>query len=200
MNGRLRIAMIDSILLGSVRRGSESALCQIIDKYAAFVCTVIRNAVRESLTHEDVEETASDVFFALWENAGSVNKLKPWLGATARNKAINKLREVRTDLPLDDEILLDSGSEHEMENSVIAGFERSSVKAAVLALGGIDCEIFLRHYYESQTVATIAAETGMTEAAVKQRLVRGRKKLGIRLLEKGAFENEDGKHCKRFAE
>jgi RNA polymerase sigma-70 factor (ECF subfamily) len=167
--------MIDVILLSAVRRGSENALGQLIDKYAAYVCVVIRNTVGESLTREDVEETASDVFFALWQNAEKVEKLKAWLGATARNKAKNKLREIRTDVPLDDEIVIDGKGE--IEDAIVSDDESRAVKNAILAMDERDREIFLRHYYDSQTVATIVAETGMTEAAVRKRLVRGKKKL-----------------------
>ena len=70
----------------------------------AYVCVIVRKVVGDSLTHEDVEETASDVFFALWQNADKVAKLKSWLGATTINKAINKLREVHTGLSIDDEM------------------------------------------------------------------------------------------------
>jgi RNA polymerase sigma-70 factor (ECF subfamily) len=99
--------MIDYMLLSAVRRGSESALKQVIDRYATYICVVIRNAVKDCLTHEDIEETASDVFFALWEKAYMVENLKPWLSATARNKAKNKLREVHANLPLDAEIIME---------------------------------------------------------------------------------------------
>jgi len=167
--------MIDSIALSAVRRGSEDALGQIIDKYAAYVCVVIRNTIGDSLSHEDVEETASDVFFALWRNAEKMEKLKAWLAATARNKAKNKLRELRSDLPLDEEIAIDGISV--IEDTVISSEEQRAVKEAILAMDTLDREIFLRHYYDSQTVATIVAETGMTEAAVRKRLMRGKKKL-----------------------
>jgi len=167
--------MIDAILLSAVRRGSETALEQLIDKYAAYVCVVIRNTVGESLTHEDVEETASDVFFALWQNAGKIEKLKAWLGATARNKAKNKLREIRADLPLDEETATENIGQ--IEEDIILNDERRAVREAILSMDMPDREIFLRHYYDSQTIAAIVAETGMTEAAVKKRLVRGKRKL-----------------------
>jgi len=169
--------MIDAVALGAIRRGSESALGQIIDKYAAYVCVIIRNAVGGSLTHEDVEETASDVFFALWQNANKVERLKSWLGATARNKAINKLREIHTDLPIDDEIATDTNND--IEDDILVEYERRAVKEAILAMDERDREIFLRFYYDSQTVATIVTETGMTEAAVRKRLTRGRRKLRL---------------------
>ena len=167
--------MIDSILLSAVRRGSENALGQVIERYTAYICVVIRNTTSEHLTHEDIEETASDVFFALWENAGAVEKLKPWLSATARNKAKNKLREIHADLPLDDELAEDAANG--IENSLISEAERKAVKSAILMMDSPDSDIFMRFYYDSQPITAIAEETDMTEAAVKMRLVRGRKRL-----------------------
>jgi len=167
--------MFDTALLRAVRRKNERALGQIIDKYATYLCVVIRNTAGESLSKEDVEETASDVFFALWENADQVEKLKPWLSATARNKAKNKLREVRTDLPLDDGRM--SAEVYEMDDMLLAHEKQLAVKSAILKMDSPDREIFLRYYYDAQTAATIGAGIGMTESAVKQRLVRGRKKL-----------------------
>jgi len=168
--------MFDRIQLHAVRRRSESALGQIIDRYAAYLCTVIRNTVGESLSREDIEETASDVFFALWEHADKVEKLKPWLSATARNKAKNKLREVHTDLPLDDMHM--RAEAYEMDEALQSHEKQRAVKSAILNMDSPDREIFLRYYYDAQTAAAIGAGIGMTEAAVKQRLVRGRKKLG----------------------
>jgi len=167
--------MIDAILLGLIRRGNENALEQLIDKYYAYVCTIVRNAAGDRLTHEDVEETASDIFLALWECAEKVQKIKPWLGATARNKARNKTREIRDDVPLDDEFIAEDSDS--MDDAIIADSEKNTVKSAILAMDTPDREIFLRHYYGNETTAMIGEETGMTESAVQQRLVRGRKKL-----------------------
>ncbi|MDR0671435.1 MAG: sigma-70 family RNA polymerase sigma factor [Oscillospiraceae bacterium] len=174
---------MDMVLLGAIRRGSEEALGKVIDKYNAYVCTVIRNAVGNKLSHEDIEETSEDVFLALWDHVDNIRKLKSWLAATARHKSMNKLRAIRDDLPLDDEIQFGSVEEIEdsIEDSLIAGDERAAVKAAILAMDAPDREIFLRHYYGSQTIAAIAAESGMTEAAIKHRLVRGREKLRLNL-------------------
>ena len=177
--------MIDTIALGAVRRGSEKALGQLMDKYAAYVFAVIRNTVGNDLTDADIEETGSDVFFAFWQNATKVDKLKAWLGATARNKAKNKLRSIRVDLPLDDDIVTDSIGE--IEDDIILYDERRAVREAILTMDMPDSEIFLRYYYDSQTVATIVTETGMTESAVRKRLERGKKKLRAILDEQEVF-------------
>jgi RNA polymerase sigma-70 factor (ECF subfamily) len=169
--------MMDIFLLRAVRCGDENALRQIIDKYTSYVCVIIRNAVGDAVSHEDVEEVASDVFFALWESADRIRKdnLKAYLGATARNKAINKLRKRTCVLPLEEYDF--PATEDSPEDAAILQGEQQTVKSAILSMGTPDSEIFLRYYYGAQTVAAIAAVTGITEAAVKHRLVRGRKKL-----------------------
>ncbi|MDR0273694.1 MAG: sigma-70 family RNA polymerase sigma factor [Clostridiales bacterium] len=157
----------------ALRIGSEKALEKIIDKYAAYVCVIIRNTARD-LSNEDIEEIASDVFFSLWENAKKIENLKPWLAAVARNKAKNKLRGLRTDLPLDDEIATYG---NETEEAFILECEKETVKSAVLSMKISDREIFLRYYYEMKSIAEISDETGLTESAIKHRLARGRQKL-----------------------
>ena len=167
--------MIDALLLHGIRGGYEKALEQTIDKYTNYVCAIIRNTVGKALSHEDIEEVASDVFLALWDNAGKVECLKAYIAAIARNKAKNKLREVAESLPLDENILADNGGT--LEDALISENERQLLKSTVLSMEDTDREIFLRHYYGSQTVSVIAREIGCNEATVKQRLVRGRKKL-----------------------
>ena len=130
-----------------------------------------------ALTREDIEEVASDVFLALWDNAGKAEKLKAYIAAIARNKAMNKIREVAEILPLEESVLVENGGTP--EDKTISEDEQKMVKSAVLSMEDTDREIFLRHYYGTQTVSDISREIGMNEAAVKQRLVRGRKKLKL---------------------
>ena len=171
-------------MLRAVRRGDEHALGRIIGKYTAYVCVIIRNAVGGALSHEDIEEVASDVFFALWENAEQCENLKSYIGAIARNKAKNRVRRISEMLPLDESILADGGVT--LEDMIVAGDRQTAVKSAVLSMDSPDREIFLRHYYQSETTAAIAEGIGLTEAAVRHRLIRGREKLR-RIFEKEAL-------------
>ena len=167
--------MIDALVLHRIRIGHESALEQIIDKYTNYVCTIIRNTAGAALRHEDIEEVASDVFLALWNNADKADKLKPYIAAIARNKAKNKLREAAENLPLNENILADDGIT--IEDRLITDSERQILKSTILAMEDTDRDIFLRYYYGAQTVSEIALGIGMSEATIKQRLVRGRNKL-----------------------
>ena len=169
--------MIDSLLLRGLRNGNENALSHVIDKYTSYVCTIIRNSVGQSLSHEDIEEVASDVFLALWDNAEKVDKLKPYMSAIARNKAKNKLRLMSDVLPLEDELLADDSET--LDEILISKNQREIIKSAVLNMEETDRDIFLRYYYDTQTVPEIADEINISQAAVKQRLSRGRKKLKL---------------------
>ncbi|MDR2670515.1 MAG: sigma-70 family RNA polymerase sigma factor, partial [Oscillospiraceae bacterium] len=132
-------SVMDALLLREIREGHEKALEQAIDKYTAYVCTIIRNTAGTALTHEDIEEVASDVFLALWDHADKAEKLKSYIAAIARNKAKNKIREASEILPLEESILADhSGTP---EEKAISEDERSMVTSAVLAMEDTDREI-----------------------------------------------------------
>ncbi len=75
-------------LRGLLRR-EEQALSWLIRRYGAYVNTIVYHILGTSMNAADVEEVASDVFLALWQNAQKVqpDKLKAYLGAIARNKA-----------------------------------------------------------------------------------------------------------------
>ncbi len=152
--------MTEATALLRLQRGNEDALAWFIDKYTAYVCTVIRYFIGASMTEADVEEVASDVFLELWKQAGSVTRatVRPWLGGVARNKARQKLRERGVALSLDEDLIaIDSADLSEtLEQEEL----EKLVRAAVFAMEPTDREIFLRYYYHCQPIAAISGETG----------------------------------------
>jgi RNA polymerase sigma-70 factor (ECF subfamily) len=178
--------MTDRASIRAIRQNDETGLAPIIDRYAAYVGSVIFNIIGESMTREDIEEATADVFITLWRNAEKPRegKLKAWLGAVARNKAKNKLRELCEALPLEDDCIADWFENPEW--LVSEREERQIVRRAVARLRQPDREIFLRHYYGIQPVAQISSELGLSESAVKLRLMRGREKLR-KILEEGGY-------------
>ncbi len=180
--------MDDTRALRAVKKGDSNALGWLIDRYSPYVTAII-SRVLTGWSASDVEELAADTFVALWNHA---DKIKPdcvraWLGAVARNKAKNLLRQQRLESPLEEDILpleldpLQSGAERRELHS--------AVKMAVLQLGWPDREIFLRHYYYFQPVSEIAAVMDMNDSTVKSRLRRGREKLKSTLIQ-GGFADE----------
>ena len=86
--------MTEEQALRQIKRGSQDALAWFIDRYGSYVSAIIRGIFGTALTESDVEETASDVFFSLWNNAEKVRSgaARPWLSAVARNAARDRLR------------------------------------------------------------------------------------------------------------
>lgn len=182
--------MDESELLHRLRRYDERALAEVIDRYTAYVSTIIFNIIGLSACTSDVEETAADVFVALWNSADKVmpGKLKAYLSAVARNKALERLRRAGAELPLEEDCAVVSAScpERELESRELAQF----LRRAVMEMGAPDREIFLRHYYYCQRVSQIASELDMSVSTVKTRLRRGRLKLK-NILNEGGYNLED---------
>lgn len=169
--------MTEEKALLRLRHGDTEALRWVIGRYGGYVAAIVWNIVGGNLGREDAEEICSDVFWRLWQRADKpqAGRLKGYLAAIARSCAINALRRVGAELPLeDDAFALSTESAEEM----VERRQRDDlVAAAVDAMGEPDRTIFLRHYWYCQTAETIAAGLDMTAAAVRKRLERGREKL-----------------------
>ena len=99
--------MKDEEIVRCLQNGKENGLEALIDKYAAYVGTIIRRIILPSMSENDAEELASDVFIAVWRSPGKLTgeNLRPYLAAAARNKALSRLRTVRQWQPIEEELL-----------------------------------------------------------------------------------------------
>lgn len=168
--------MKDEKALRKMRNNDPDGLSTLMDRYIPYVSAIVWNILRGAMTPEDAEEVVSDVFLAAWDQADELQtgKVKAWLGAVARNKAKNKLRQMGRELPLEEDILeLPDDTADRLEREE----ERQAVRAAIDTLPEQDREIFLRHYYFAQTVDEISKTMNMNPSTVKTRLRRGRMKL-----------------------
>ena len=157
-----------------LQEGSTEALKWFISKYTPYVSTIIYNIIGSCMSSADVEEVASDVFLALWENADKVNSgsVRGYLGAVARNKAKNKFREAGFELTLDEELYISEDlplEELQMEREL-----QHIVRKKVLEMTEPDREILLRYYYYYQSIQRISREMGMSVSNIKVRLHRAR--------------------------
>lgn len=175
--------------LKKLKHKDESALEWFVDRYAAYVNTIIYNIIGSSMSSSDMEEAASDVFFTLWVNAKRIlpGKVKAYLGGVARNKAKEYTRKIGTEVPLEDDIILIS--EENLERDFEEREQACCIREAILAMQQPEREIFLRYYYFYQPVTVIAEEMNINSSTVKTKLHRGRKKLK-ELLTKGGYTVE----------
>ena len=170
--------MRDELILRKIRRRDTTGLEELMDRYIPYVSAIVWNILHSSMSKEDAEEVVSDVFLAAWEQATEIrsNAVKPWLGSVARHKAINRLRSRGFELPLEEDILELPG-EGSPEQNLTRKEEARLVREAVDSLGEPDREVFLRHYFLTQTVREISQVMSMNESTVKTKLRRGRGRL-----------------------
>lgn len=157
-----------------------------MDVHMAFACGLAGSVLRGY--PQDAEEVVSDAFLALWEHAGQIQpgKLRPWLGRVVRNRALNRLRELGGELPLEEELLELTPDGAPGPAELLEQEQRRELVHELLdALCPRDRAIFLRHYYYGQTTAEIGQALAMSPSTVKVRLHRGRKKLKELLSERG---------------
>ncbi len=177
--------MTDLQLLEKLKKRSRKSLETAIRRFNGYVCVVIFNTGAGSLTKEDMEELADDVFLALWNNADKINEsLKAYIGATARNMTLKKLRGLKDEEELPENFPSSYGNpEEETEKNELSRLLYNEI----MELGPPDSEIFLRYYYNGQKLREIAAELGLSVSNVKMKLLRGRNRLKDAFSRKGAL-------------
>lgn len=178
--------MREEAILRKMRAGDPSGLEALMDRYIPYVSAVVWNILRGAMPPEDGEEVVSDVFLAAWEQAADLEPghVKGWLGAVARNKAKNRLRQAGRTLPLEDDALELPGP-GDPAGDLERSEERALVRQAVESLPTPDREVFLRYYYYTQTVKEIAIQMGLKEPTIKTKLRRGRLRLKELLTREG---------------
>ena len=166
--------MTESKALRELQRGSEKALEWFIDQYGAYVSTIVFNIIGAYMGGSDVEEVASDVFLAFWQNAKKVRptSVKGYLGSIARNTAKNKLRGCGYTLPLEEQTLVvdEITPETQYQRKELS----QAVHRAVLEMPQPEREIFLRVSYYGQSTERIAAEMEINHSTLRSKLHRGR--------------------------
>ncbi|MCR5835258.1 MAG: sigma-70 family RNA polymerase sigma factor [Lachnospiraceae bacterium] len=187
--------MEEAKILHRLKKGDVKALNEIIDIYSNYIQTIIVNIIGGSMSAEDIEEVASDVFYIIWNKAKEIRygKLKAYISSVARRAALKKLRERNVHISFDDdnfEIINGIRSEEVTENRILQKELESVINKALDELNNDENEIFLRHYYYCQSVGDIATNMGMNRSTVKSKLARGRKKLR-RILEDGGYYYEN---------
>lgn len=132
---------------------------------------VFRFAYRLTRSADAAEDITQDCFVAFLRAPGRFDEargsLKTYLFAIARNLALKRFRDHRSELPLD----------VPMEATTPVFDIASAVERAVAALPEIEQEALILFEYEGCTLKEIAEITGVEAGAVKSRLHRARARL-----------------------
>lgn len=181
--------MDDLKMMERLRKKEQKALEEIIKKYNPYVSMTVYNILCGYAAEIDIQWVVNEVFFRLWENADKLDTqkymdLKPYLGAIARNTAINEKNRIVRNLPLEEHIL------GEM-NASFSQIERKHIlQSAMAQLSKKNQMILLKYYFQGKKIKEIAEEENMPVSTVKINLKRSRSKLK-KILEEEGFIYED---------
>lgn len=169
-----------------LKNGDESALNEIITKYAKLISAVIYNLSGQTLPVHDVEELTADTFITLWYQRDKIeeNKLEGFLCTIAKNKARNKIRDnkIRQVLDIDEMVLED---EFMIADSVEKEDAQKELHQALNELGEPDKEIIVRHYFYYQPSSEIGSALKLNPQTVRTKMHRAKEKLKSILKERG---------------
>ncbi len=181
----------ESKLLQRLQQRKRNSLEDAIKQYTPYVSTIIYRTIGDLAPAEDMEEVIADTFFKLWIHADKICEekgcIRAYLGAVARNTAMNKLRTIKTDLELDDTVFCANDGPQE---EIMRKDTSQSLLRLILSLGEPDSEIFIRYYYYEEALKTIARRMDLNLSTVKSKLLRGKQKLKNRISKEGGLWDE----------
>ena len=166
--------MTDAELVDASRRGERAAFGALVERYQGVVCAVSYSRTGDRALSEDV---AQETFIAAWRQLDRLRetvKLRPWLCGIARNLARKARKRSDRETVFEGELVATDGNPFDAASD--AESERL-VREAMSRVPETYREPLLLHYSEGLSVREIADTLELSEAAVMQRLSRGRQYL-----------------------
>ncbi len=173
------------ILIEKLKNNDDNALDMIIEKYSAYIYTVVRNFSKNTLSEEDIEEIISDTFVALWKSRDKLDSEKsilPYLSVISKNFVKNKFRSMKgyKSVKLEEDIPTDDFMEQSENN-----FAVNHIYEALDTLSENQSQVFVRYYFYGESSNQISKIMKISIPNVKTTLHRARKQIIKYLTERG---------------
>ena len=178
--------MKQSNLISTYMDNNQLDIEQVMTDFTPYLYTIMKNK-NTCFSSEDREEMISDVFVAVWKNQEKLDgnlEMKAYLVGIMRNVVCKKMRNFKVNVAMDDfEYNLCGAEDVEFE---VENQEKNQIILSELNnMKGQDREIFMLYYYFARSMKEIAIEMNISEAKVKSRLFRIRRKLKKALEKRG---------------
>ena len=170
----------DNFYLEQIKRGNTDAYAMLINKHKTMAFNV---ALRITHNREDAEEVIQDAFLKVYyslKDFEGKSKFTTWLFRIVYNQAISKIRKKTIDQHTIDEEIIDNFTVSEISNGLTYLKAEEQTKYINLALAKLteeDSTIVTLFYLNESSVEEVSEITGLSEANVKVKLHRSRKKL-----------------------
>jgi RNA polymerase sigma factor (sigma-70 family) len=166
----------DARLTELAAAGHEAAFDAIVDRYRTPLMRYCAGIVGPSRAEDAVQQALINAHEAM-TRTDEVRHLKSWLYRIAHNAALNVLRAVKDDVPLD-EATLGARAGAPGDRGPAESYERSeqfrATLAAVQALPERQRAALVLRELEGRSHEEIAAALGVTTGSARQHLMRGR--------------------------
>jgi len=175
----------DAALVKRCLNGDHDAFGRIVERYQSLVCALAYSACGDLARSEDLTQ---ETFLAACRQLGTLEepaKLKHWLCAILRNLIRNSLRSQRRN-PLASAVVLKdewaTGPEWNVpSDQAMSKEEKATLWRVLETLPRAYRDPLVLFYRSGDSAAEVADVLGLSEEAVRQRLVRGRAMLNQRV-------------------
>lgn len=171
---------LEEELLKQIYANDPTAFDIIISKYHRFLWTIVGGILCNTGTTEDIEECIADVYVLLWENPKKYNPhkgtLKTFLAIIAKNKALDKYRQISKIKLVELDEAIHSGDDDLLEY-IINKEMCQKLYEAISLLKEPDKEIMIRRYFFDEKPSYIADKISLPIKEVENRLYQGKSKL-----------------------
>jgi RNA polymerase sigma factor (sigma-70 family) len=165
-------------LLHDMAGGDSAALSRVYEQTVAQIFAIARGMLR---CKEDAEEVVCDVYTQAWQRANTYDSSRgsvmAWLAVMTRNRAVDRLRQRRDALSLDDDrhgaLAASLAGEALGPEQVLTQFQSgSAVHRALQSLSAQRRVLLGLAFFRGLSHQEIAAATGMPLGTVKSHLRR----------------------------
>lgn len=176
--------MNDAYIIDLFWNRDENAIKIVDEKYNSFCYSI---AWRILTNREDSEECVNDTWFAAWKYIPpkKPSRLAAFLGKITRGFAIDMLRKKYAVKRMDMHITEIKEEVQDLNMAVVHNFEEhieeeeliEIINSFLAGLSKRDRDIFVQRYWGMEALKHIAARHQISEGAVKQNLLRNKRKL-----------------------
>jgi RNA polymerase sigma factor (sigma-70 family) len=176
----------DAQLVGQSLAGNRDAFREIVERHQSLICSLAYSATGSVSQSEDI---AQETFLAAWKGLATLRepaKLRAWLSSIVRCLIAKHFRRQQHEPVHCAEPLDETSGAVSMEplpaEQTISREEETILWRSLERIPEIYREPLVLFYREHRSIEAVAADLGLTEDAVKQRLSRGRKLLHEQVL------------------
>lgn len=177
-------------LIFRAQAGDEQAFADLLRAHYAFVYAIVMGIVGNP---EDAEEVVQDVFVNVYSGLSRYEertKFKPWLAKIARNRALNWIRDQKSE-----NVSINDVREHKLQTpdalaeQLIIAEHKELIRGALGTLSPKDRKIARSYYLDGASYDELIRTHGLSYKAISVRLSRAKRKLAKRLrhLRTGVF-------------